>query len=123
MTIKILLISLWSISFLLVNVGAKKLANIIIFNKGIIELIKSVIYVPWFYVVIFTYLTCAVLYLMLLKFMPLVAAGPIVLSLGIIILTLTGVVIFKERAFNAAQIIGIIFCLVGILLLQIAAKN
>lgn len=117
-TAKILITIVWSVCFFLVNVGAKKLARVLILDKGVAEAVSSAVYYPWTYLVLVLYVMCAALYMLLLRLMPISAAGPLTLSLGIVIVTLTGAIIFREDILDIWQITGIVFCILGIVFLQ-----
>lgn len=122
-TLKIVLTALWGICFFVLNVGAKRLAASITLEKGLAGSIMAFISSPWAYIVVGLYGVCAIIYMLLLRILPISVAGPVVLSFGIVILTLAGAVIFREEVFRPAQIAGIILCLAGILLLQLGAKG
>lgn len=120
---KLVVIALWAVSFLILNYGSKRLASTIILDGGASRLAMSVVLSPWSYAVVILYGACAMFYMLLLRVMPLSIAGPVLLSLGIVITTAAGALFFKEDVLQARSVIGIILCLAGIALLQGGARG
>jgi multidrug transporter EmrE-like cation transporter len=119
MTIKVIgIICLWALSFIILNIGAKKLSLLISFDNGVMRLLLTLITCHWFYIVVPFYALCAILYLVLLKLMPISVVGPIILCIATLILSFLGAVVFREKVLNVQYYIGIILSLAAIVLLQ-----
>lgn len=123
MLTKTVLLIAWSICFVILNISAKKLVSGLVLNNGIWKLAVSVIFCKWTYVVVFFYGLTALLYLGLLRIMPISIAGPIILILGAVILTLVGWVVLKEGTFNLQNVLGLVLILLGYFLLQNSIKT
>jgi multidrug transporter EmrE-like cation transporter len=67
---------------------------------------------PLFYVAGLLYVTCAVLYFLVLNRLPLSAAGPTFMVLGVVTTAIIGVAVFAE-SINALKLFGILICLGG----------
>lgn len=110
-TKEISLILLWSLSFTFLNIGAKKISALISFDNGTAKLLLNIVSCKWFYVVVPCYALCAVLYLLLLKLMPISIIGPVVLCIATLILSFLGIIVFKEKVMNFQYYCGIVLSL------------
>ncbi|MDA8325026.1 MAG: hypothetical protein M0033_02285 [Nitrospiraceae bacterium] len=117
--LKLFLILLWSAFFLIVNLGAKKLISIMVFDKGYLQMAASAASSPWLYMLIPLYGAAALVYMFMLRIMPISSAGPLVLTLGILLTTLMGALIYGEDIFQIRHLMGLSFCVLGILLILI----
>ncbi len=115
---KFLIIVLWSVCCIGMNLGAKKLSNLLCNDRGAMSVVPIALGSPWFYFFAVTAIGTAVFYMWLLKLMPLSVAGAIVSALGVVLIVLTGVLICKEDMLSAKQIGGIILTLIGLYLIQ-----
>lgn len=121
MLVRISIIGLWAISFIILNYGAKKLADSLpSFTIGIERFLLYLLSMPWLYVLLAFYAVCAILYMVALRFMPLSTVGPVFTILGVIITASLGIIVFGEQM-SLAKGIGFGFCLVGIIFILVSS--
>jgi multidrug transporter EmrE-like cation transporter len=111
---KILVITIWLTCFGLVNVFAKNLVDRLNpMQSGILNTLQDVLLAPRFYLIFVLYSSCAVLYFIALRIMPLSVAGPVFTILGAMTTSILGVWILGE-SLSSLKIVGIGLCILGI---------
>jgi len=114
---RILIISLWLICFSAVNCVAKVFVKT--FPSPIpqgVELVRIILLSPKFYLMGVLYVSCAVFYMVSLRFSPLSTAGPLFLVMGSMATYSLGVFFFGE-SLSPMRVAGVGLCVIGICLL------
>lgn len=115
--VKFIFVLGWAIGFAVLNFGAKKLVVSLpsLADGGAIDLMKALLLSPWFPVLIFCYIFCALLYMMSLKLLPVSIAGPLFLVMGSLVAFVLGVVVFKDQV-SGIKMAGMALSMVGIVI-------
>ena len=102
---------------ILIKVGAQKSGSLLEAN-GIIQKIFYLIKNPYLIFGIFFFASNIIFYFMALKKIKLSIAYPIMSSGGFLIISIASIILFKEN-FDIYQVLGILFIILGILLVSI----
>ena len=112
-----IIIAVWTVAFCVVNVMAKVWVGRLPSSEGgVPSVVRAVLLSPWLYGLVALYASCAVLYMMALRLMPLSVAGPVFTMLGAALGFVLGVVVFHE-AISPVKTVGIGLCLTGAVVL------
>lgn len=102
----------WLTCFTVLNILVKRM-SISVRLPSLLEDLLHMAQSPAFYIAGLLYVTCALLYFLMLSRLPLSTAGPLFMVLGIVSTTAIGFWVFGE-AIGAMKIAGLAVCLVGI---------
>jgi len=106
-----LLTAAWLVCFTVLNVLVKRL-SLAVATESLFLQALALLRSPVFYVAGLLYVTCAVLYFLVLHRVPLSAAGPAFMVLGVVTTAIIGSAVFGE-SINALKLFGILICLGG----------